>query len=129
MPLPVALALAGFLIVHVPMFYYFTLIGREKVPVSVLPYNVAMVLGVALGLGGIIAAPALATGVLGGFAVAMGAFFLWLMSMRKLPDGTLIAKLGEPLPELSAPDQDGQLVRLADLRGQRVMLNFFRGSW
>ena len=32
---------------------------------------------------------------------------------------------GQPAPDFSAPDQDGNLVSLADLRGQRVALYFY----
>ena len=129
MPLAVALALAGFILVGGPVGYYFTTISREKVPVDPTRYNVTIALGVVVGLAGILLAPAATTGILGGVAVGLGGFFLWLMSMRHLPDGELVARLGEPLPALEAPDQDGDLVRLSDLKGQRVMLKLFRGSW
>ncbi len=32
---------------------------------------------------------------------------------------------GQPAPNFAAPDQDGNLIRLADLRGQRVALYFY----
>ena len=32
---------------------------------------------------------------------------------------------GQPAPVFAAPDQDGNLIRLADLRGQRVALYFY----
>ncbi len=32
---------------------------------------------------------------------------------------------GQPAPDFAAPDQDGRLIRLADLRGQRVALYFY----
>lgn len=32
---------------------------------------------------------------------------------------------GQPAPDFAAPDQDGNLIRLADLRGQRVALYFY----
>jgi cytochrome c biogenesis protein CcmG/thiol:disulfide interchange protein DsbE len=40
----------------------------------------------------------------------------------------LLPKVGEPAPELVTYDVDGNLVRLSDLRGQPVWLNFW-GSW
>lgn len=128
-PIAVIVAAVGFLVVFVPMFRYFASIGREEVPEDPTPYNVAMAVGAVLGIAGIALAPALTTGLLGGLAIALAGFFVWLMSMRRLPDGALIARVGEPLPELEAPDQDGALIRLADLRGQRVLLKFFRGGW
>lgn len=32
---------------------------------------------------------------------------------------------GQPAPDFAAPDQDGNLIRLADLRGRRVALYFY----
>lgn len=40
----------------------------------------------------------------------------------------LLPKIGEPAPDFVAPTVDGRLVRLADLRGRPVWLNFW-GSW
>lgn len=40
----------------------------------------------------------------------------------------LLPKLGEAAPDFVAPTVDGRLVRLSDLRGQPVWLNFW-GSW
>jgi len=34
-------------------------------------------------------------------------------------------QIGDPAPDFSLPDQDGQIVRLADLKGQRVVLYFY----
>lgn len=42
-----------------------------------------------------------------------------------LADSPLI---GQPVPSLSLPDLDGQLHRLTDYRGRRVLLNFW-ASW
>ena len=37
----------------------------------------------------------------------------------------MILAPGQPAPDFAAPDQDGHLIRLADLRGQRVALYFY----
>jgi Peroxiredoxin len=34
-------------------------------------------------------------------------------------------KVGDPAPEFALPDQTGDVVRLADLRGRRVVLYFY----
>jgi len=39
------------------------------------------------------------------------------------------AGVGEPAPDFTLPDGDGRPVHLADYRGQRVMLVFYRGDW
>ena len=65
----------------------------------------------------------------GGMAVFFAVFLLWLLGQRRTPDGELIAKIGEVLPELAAPNQSGDMVSLNDLRGRRVLLKFYRGHW
>jgi cytochrome oxidase Cu insertion factor (SCO1/SenC/PrrC family) len=37
-----------------------------------------------------------------------------------------VARVGEPLPDLELRDLDGRPVRLADFRGERVLLTFER---
>lgn len=123
------LALAGFVIVNIAMGHYFTTIAKEKVPESVVPHSVALVLGGLLGIAGIILAPSAATSGLGGGAAFFAGFLLWLLGQRRTPDGELIAKIGDVLPEFSAPNHNGQMIRIADLRGRRALLKFYRGHW
>lgn len=40
----------------------------------------------------------------------------------------LLPRVGDPAPDVSVPTVDGQLVRLSDLKGHPVWLNFW-GSW
>ncbi len=123
------LALTGFAVVNGAMIHYFATIAKERVPVDVRPHSAAFGAGGLLGLAGIIAGPSAATLALGIMAASTGGFLLWLISQRRTPDGELIAKIGETLPDLSAPNQDGEQVRIADLRGRRVLLKFYRGHW
>nr|WP_225562734.1 TlpA disulfide reductase family protein [Rhodanobacter sp. DHG33] len=55
----------------------------------------------------------------------------WLQHESRLahaPTGVTVAQAGEPAPALELPDLQGHLHRLADYRGQRVLLNFW-ASW
>ena len=45
-----------------------------------------------------------------------------------LPDSTATLQL-EQAPGFSLSDQHGEVVRLADMRGENVILVFFRGFW
>jgi hypothetical protein len=119
----------GFSLVMGAITWYFLTISVEKVPVSVTPFTGVLVLGMLASLAGVALDPGLLPGGLAAVTVGMGGFVLYLLPLRKLPDGALIAQLGAPMPELIAIDQDGQSVDFADLKGQRVMLKFFRGSW
>ena len=123
------LAVIGFVMVNAAMTHYFMTIAKETVPEDVRPHAAVIVLGAATSVAAIGLSPGAATITLGVLSVAFAAFLLWLFAQRRLPDGTPIARVGEPMPILEAPDQDGKLVRLHDLKGRRVMLKFFRGSW
>jgi hypothetical protein len=123
------IALAGFLITQGVISWYFTVINREKVPVSVGPFAGAILAGMALTAVAVALEPGVLTGTLLGLNGVMGGGILWLLTQRKLPDGELIAAVGQPMPPLSAPDNTGAPFVLASLKGRRVMLKFFRGSW
>jgi peroxiredoxin len=37
--------------------------------------------------------------------------------------------LGQPIPEFTAPDAEGQPFALSSLHGRPYLLKFFRGHW
>ncbi len=123
------LAVSGFVLVNVAMTHYFMTIANEAVPEDVRPHGTALGLGGAISVAAIGLAPSATTIGLGVPSVAFAAFILWLLGQRRVPDGALIARVGEPVPDLEAPDQDGKLVRLSDFKDRRVMFKFFRGFW
>ena len=85
--------------------------------------------GTVFALIGAFLAPSAVTIALALLADATGIFFIWLLGQRRLPDGELIVAVGDPFPELVAPNQDGEWVDSSALRGQRILFKFFRGSW
>ena len=129
MPIESAKALSGFLIVAGAAIHYFLTIDKETVPEDVRPHTVLWGVGAAISILGALLAPSLVTIVLAVVAAVTGGFLIWLVGQRRVPDGELIVDVGDALPELVAPNQDGEIINLADLRGQRVLLKFFRGSW
>ncbi len=123
------LALSGFLIVNAATLQYLTLIGKEKVPDSWAAHAGVMVLGAVVAVVGAgLGATPLTVG-LAALTVVTTIGMIYLFSLAPLPDGALVARVGEPVPELVAPDQDGGSFDLASLQGRRVMVKFFRGSW
>lgn len=122
-------AFAGFFAVTGAMTQYFLTIAAEKVPKQVGLHMSIFAVGIVLSLVGIITEPSGLTWSLGVLSISMGGLVLFLLSQRRLPDGALIATLGEPMPALSAVDHTGAAFDLASLQGQRVLFKFFRGSW
>ena len=46
-----------------------------------------------------------------------------------MPRENTLLQVGDPAPDFTLPDAGGQPYRLADLRGRRVALFFYRGTW
>lgn len=63
-------------------------------------------------------------------AAVAGAVFLWLF-LRRNPGRPVPASLrrGQPLPDFSAEDEQGDPVRSTELNGAPAVLLFVRGSW
>lgn len=125
----IVLAVVGFGIVFGAMTQYFLTINQERVPTEVRPHVIVLSVGSALSAVAVALSPTWAVILLGVFSVSVGALLLYILSIRRLPLGALTAVVGEPMPEFAAPDQDGAPFSLKSLRGQRVMVKFFRGSW
>ena len=59
-----------------------------------------------------------------------GVFNVYLFSTTyALPEATDVTLAMARAPDFSLMDQDGQLVSLADFRGRKVVLTFYRGYW
>lgn len=123
------MALLGFLTVHVAIVGYFAVIAAEKTPERVWPLALTLLLGAGLSGAGLALAPGIWTGA--GFAssAGMAGFVLWLLTLRRLPDGALVVEVGDPMPALRATTDTGAPFDLTSMKRRRVMVKFFRGSW
>ena len=87
----------------------------------------------AFGAGLGIAAFAAGVGWLGGIAGTLGllagGFFVGLRALSRQDPGTHALAVGAPLPDFTAPDDEGGTFELASLRGKPILLKFFRGHW
>jgi len=108
---------------------YLNSIATERIPESVAPFQATLIAGMALSIGGAAMAPGVASLIAAATGVSTGGLMLYLMRIRKLPDGALIATVGAPMPPVVALDERGEGFDLASLLGRRVMVKFFRGSW
>jgi hypothetical protein len=75
------------------------------------------------------AGPGALGGVLAGTAVAAGTSWIVLGALAGQSRQTPAIAVGEPLPDVVAPDAEGAPFRLADLHGQPVLIKLFRGHW
>jgi len=70
-----------------------------------------------------------ATGFLASLAIAsLFCFYLFVFSYQ-LPAATGAPAVDVSAPDFALPEQHGELVRLADFRGRKLVLVFYRGHW
>lgn len=63
-------------------------------------------------------------------ALVLGFFLFYSFSFSaQLPESRGAPKVGEAAPDFTLPDQQGKPVKLSELRGQPVLLVFYRGYW
>ena len=129
------MALLGLLLVIGTWVHYLALIPREKVPVRPAVHALLIVIGILLSFLGIFRP--LYTGlafpwpslVLHLLTLVLGGFFLYLLTIYRLPDVNLTVRAGDPLPYFRAFDDTGRSVETTSWQGRRVLLKFFRGHW
>jgi cytochrome oxidase Cu insertion factor (SCO1/SenC/PrrC family) len=68
-------------------------------------------------------------GVPAGLAILFGCFFLLTVAIGDQKGGSGQFQLGQPVPNFTAPDDDGEPFELASLTGNALLLKFFRGHW
>jgi peroxiredoxin len=100
-----------------------------RVPRDATPYLAAGVAAVMLGAAAFVAGTSLWGGIAAGAANAAGAAFLALNSASGQARIEPAVRVGGPVLDFSATDDDGRPFSLASLRGRPVLLKFFRGHW
>ena len=133
--LPWSLALGGLLLVLVGTAGYFVVVTQlpGRLP-SMRNHAVPnwLLIGLGIALSGLAVrrapgrwAPRLLLGV---NAMLAGLFAAMLYGAMRVPPA-LGPPVGKPAPDFAQPDQTGQQVRLADLRGAPLLVVFYRGHW
>ncbi len=84
---------------------------------------------IALGLLAFVQGIGTGAGILAGASVLLGGVYFGLLSLAGQSKQAPAVAVGSPLPEFSAPDQDGRPFTPSSLRGRPVLLKFFRGHW
>ena len=68
-------------------------------------------------------------GIPAGIAVFVGCFLLFTVSISRQKLGSDPIRVGATLPDVGAPDENGESFALSSVRGKPVLLKFFRGHW
>ena len=123
------LGLAAAAVVVATGVVWFRLIGAVRIPRVRAQYFAAMGLGVALGVAAFVQGTGIFGAIPAAFAILAGGFFLALRLQSGQDAREPAVKLGEPMLDFTAPDDDGNPFELASLRGKPFLLKFFRGHW
>ena len=110
-------------------FVWFRLIGAVRIPKLRAPYFAAMGVGVALGVAGFAQGVGIAGGTAAGFAIVAGGFFVALRLQSAQETHPPAVKVGDPILDFTAADDQGKPFELASLHGRPFLLKFFRGHW
>jgi peroxiredoxin len=91
--------------------------------------QLVMIAALVLAVAGFVLRPGVAGYVLGGIAIIPALLFLLATSTSGLPQQAPAVAIGQPAPDFSLTDADGQPFRLSALAGSPVLLKFYRGYW
>jgi len=86
-------------------------------------------LGALCAVGALATDPGLLAGLVAGIALLVAAAWAVLGALATQSRQEPAVGVGDPLPDFTAPDHRGEPFRMADLRGQPVLLKLFRGHW
>ena len=123
------LGLLAFLLVLGSLSLWFVRIQRVQIPEDRRGFVASWLSGAALGVFALMSGPGWLAGAAALVAVFAGLFFsvLYFVSAQRVADGAI--RVGEPLRDFSAVDENGETFELASLAGHPVLLKFFRGHW
>jgi hypothetical protein len=124
------LAILAFAIAAITVSLWAVLLRSVNIPKNRSAFVISFAIAASLGITALVMGTghwAASTGA--GIAIFIGLFFLFTVAIGDQKGGTGKFKLGQPLPALSAPDENKQLFDIATLAGQPILLKFFRGHW
>ena len=125
----VPLAFAAFVCVLATGVLWFRRAVAVKLPENRSGFVVAMAAGVLLAFAAFFQGAGGLGGVPAGLAMLGGSFFLLTVSISRQKGGSGALQVGLPVPDVTAPDENGKPFKLSSLSGQPVLLKVFRGHW
>lgn len=100
-----------------------------KLPRNRSGFVLAMVLAAGLGIAAFVLGTGWLAGAAAGFSIAAASVFLLLVAISAQKGGPGQLRAGSPMPDFTAPDENGEPFRFASLAGRPYLLKFFRGHW
>ena len=100
-----------------------------RIPSNRSAFVASWVLGALLGVAALVQGDGFLGGIPAGLAVFVGCFLLFTVSISRQKLGSNAIRVGATLPDVDAPDENGESFALSSLRGKPVLLKFFRGHW
>ena len=100
---------------------------KVDLPSNLMPFGLAW--GICLALGAMALLQGTENGGAAITAVALGGTLLFFLSTGKQLNGSNAIKVGDRLPDFTAPDENGEPFDTNSLAGSAVVLKIFRGHW
>ena len=108
---------------------WFRRMYRVRIPRNRTPFVAVWLSGAGLALVALV----LGAGWIGGaaaiVAIGLAGFFSFTVAISRQVLGDDAIRVGARLPDLSAPDENGEAFALSSLAGRPVLVKFFRGHW
>ena len=122
-------AIGGLVLAVVTGTLWFRRIQAVALPADRTPFVLAMVAAWALGCLAFALTGNLAVRLLAGLPMGVATVFVVLVAVSPQKGGTGAFRVGEPVPDFTAPDDTGKPFALSRLAGRPLLLKFFRGHW
>ena len=123
------LSAVGLCVLIVAWTLWFKKAFRQALPRNLLGFAVSMSLGLGFVASSFFFEVTLLSGLIALPGLALGLF--WFASAALGGQKANVPKIavGQPLPEISALNEDGSMFRNGEMEGSPYLLKFFRGHW
>jgi len=123
------LGFAGFILAIGAGAVWFRKMQAVEIPAERGVYVAAFALAAGLGVASFAVGNGMLGGLAAGVAIALGGTMVLLRALSGHDDAPMAVRVGGPILDFSAPDENGEPFALASLRGRPYLLKFFRGHW
>jgi hypothetical protein len=103
--------------------------NQVDIPENRAAFVAAFLTAAALGVAAFVKRPGWIGGIAAVPAIFIGLLLPFTMAISRQEVATGGIQVGDTLPHFTAPDDRGELFDSASLRGQPVLIKFFRGHW